>query len=262
MFIFGKLLRFLIHPINFVLILVVIGFALRLFGLKRVGNIMLWTAAGFAAVVSLTPLPNWIPYALENRIERAAFDLNEIDGVIVLGGAQGHGELAQQHQTYMINDAAERLTTAVALRRLRPDLPVIFSGGSGRLVSPDYREPEITTLFLEDMGVDPSTVEFEGRSRNTYENAVYTAELLADRPGRYLLVTSAIHMPRALGCFRKAGIDVIPYPVDYRIGGPGWDALLVQPSDRFADLDYAMPEIVGLISYWLLGRTNELFPND
>lgn len=262
MFVFGKLLRFLIHPLHMVLALVGIGLLLRAMGRKRAGDAFLWTAAGFVAVVSLTPLPNWLPYVIENRIEAGAYDIDDIAGVIVLGGAQGHGELAQEHGAYQINDAAERLTTAVALRLQRPDVPIIFSGGSGRLIVPDLREPEINRMFLTDMGVDPSTVEFEDRSRNTHENAVYTAEMIGDRPGRWLLVTSALHMPRALGCFRQAGVDVIPYPVDYRIGAPGWSPLLIQPWDRFADLDYAMNEIVGLVTYRILGRTDALFPDD
>ncbi len=261
MFVFSKLVHYLIHPLHLVLALVCAGLVLRAIGLRALGAAALWAAAGFTAIVSLTPLAGWLAYGIENRVARGELALEDAAGVIVLGGATGRPELVEAHGTYQINDAAERVTTIVALRRRRPDLPVLVSGGSGRLVPHEtIREAEITRMFLADMGVDPGTVEFETRSRNTYENAVYTAELLADRPGRYLLVTSAFHMPRALGCFRRAGIDVVPYPVDHRFGPTSWTGL--SPVNRFGELDMAMSEIAGLVFYRLLGRTDALFPDD
>jgi uncharacterized SAM-binding protein YcdF (DUF218 family) len=260
MFVFSKLAHFLIHPLHLVLALVALGLALRAVRRRRVGGIALWTAAGIIGVVSLTPLGSALAYGLENRVGRGDFDLATVSGAIILGGSTADPTLVEAHGTYMINDGAERLAALVALRRLRPDLPVLVSGGSGRLVPHPIREPEITRMFLADMGVDPATVVFEERSRNTHENAIYSAEILADRPGPYLLVTSAYHMPRALGCFRQAGIEVIPYPVDYRIFRPSW--LYVSPAARFNDLDFALQEIVGLAAYRLLGRTDALFPDD
>ena len=262
MFAFGKLVHVLIDPLNVVLLLVVGGAALRAVGWTRAGGRMLWAAATLTAIVSLTPLSGLLAYRLETRIAASHYDLDALAGVIVLGGATGHGELAREHGTYQINDAAERLATIVALRRQRADLPVLVSGGSGRLFPSDVREAEITRMFLADMGVDPESVAFETRSRNTYENGVYSAEMLADRPGRYLLVTSAMHMPRALGVFRQAGVDVIPHPVDHRIAAPELSLFAVQPLERFSDLDAALREIVGLVSYRLLGRTDALYPDD
>jgi uncharacterized SAM-binding protein YcdF (DUF218 family) len=260
MFVFGKLVHFLIHPIHLILVLVGVGLVLRLVGWRRPGSATLWAAGGFVAVVSLTPIGSALAFAIENRIQAADYDLLAVQGVIVLGGSTGHPELVASHGTYMLNDGAERLTTLVALRRRRPDLPAIVSGGQGRLIPHEINEAAITRQFLEDMGVDPSTVEFEDRSRNTYENAIHTKEMLSGREGPWLLVTSAHHMPRALGCFRRAGIEVIPVPVDYRIGPPSWGML--SPHYRFGDLDLAISEIVGLVTYRLLGRTDALFPDD
>ncbi len=260
MFLFGKLVHFLIHPLHIVLALVGIGLLLRLFGRRRPGAVALWVAGAFVAVVGLTPIGSALAYAIENRVERGDYDLAAVQGVIVLGGSTGHPDLVEAHGTYMLNDGAERLTTLVALRRQRPDLPVIVSGGQGRLIPHPINEAAITRMLLEDLGVDPSTVEFEDRSRNTHENAVYTREMLGDRDGPWLLVTSAFHMPRALGSFRQAGIEVIPLPVDYRIGPPSWGML--SPHYRFGDLDLAFNEIFGLVTYRLLGRTDALFPDD
>jgi uncharacterized SAM-binding protein YcdF (DUF218 family) len=263
LFAFSKIERVFIHPLHVLLLLLVVGLALHALGqrrpiFKKIGRIALWTAGAGAVVISLTPFGSWVAYGIENRVERGQFDLDHVAGAIILGGSTGDPKLVDAHGMYMLNDGAERLTTVVALRRQRPDIPIIVSGGSGLLFPGKTREPEITRMFLKDMGIDPSTVEIEGRSRDTYENAIYTAELLKGRPGPYLLVTSAFHMPRALGCFRKAGIEVIPYPVDYRIAPPRW--LDVNPYHRLEDLDLAVPEIVGMISYRLVGWTDAFFP--
>ena len=262
MFVLGKAVHFLIHPWHAVLLLVGLGLALRFLRFKRAGTTALWTAAAVVAVVSATPLADALAYRLETRVEAGDYDIEAVAGAIVLGGATSYGELAQARDTYVVNDAAERLTTILSLRRRRSDLPIVISGGSGRLFDVEVREADITRAFLADVGLDPTTVEFEERSRNTYENAIYSAEMLEGRPGPYLLVTSAWHMPRALGCFRQVGLDVIPYPVDYRARPPSWAPSRIQPHDRFNVLDDAIREIVGLFTYRILGRTDALFPDD
>jgi uncharacterized SAM-binding protein YcdF (DUF218 family) len=102
----------------------------------------------------------------------------------------------------------------------------------------------------------------EDRSRNTVENAEFSKALAKPQPGeRWLLVTSAYHMPRAIGIFREAGFDVEPYPVDWRTSGSG-DALRPFPTvgDGLRRTDTAVREWVGLLVYWLMGMSSELFP--
>jgi uncharacterized SAM-binding protein YcdF (DUF218 family) len=116
---------------------------------------------------------------------------------------------------------------------------------------------------LVGLGVDPQRIELEERSRTTCENAEQS--LLAAKPNlgdRWVLVTSASHMPRAVACFRAVGFSVIPYPVDYRTRGT---ADLRRPVDSIADgleaLDLAAHEWIGLATYRLLGQTRELLPS-
>ena len=102
---------------------------------------------------------------------------------------------------------------------------------------------------------------FEDRSRNTFENAVYSFETAKPKPGEtWLLVTTAMHMPRSIGCFRKAGWDIFPYPVDYRTTG---DVSFV-PDFAFAEglarINIAFREWLGLAAYWAMGRTDALLP--
>lgn len=100
----------------------------------------------------------------------------------------------------------------------------------------------------------------ERRSRNTYENAVFTKALVAPKPGeRWLLVTSAYHMPRSVGLFRRAGFLVEPYPVDWRIGERVF-AFENVSADGLFRTDIAVREWLGLLAYRLSGRTGELLP--
>src|SRR5690606_34242209 len=110
------LVHFVIHPLHVVLALVGAGLALRALGLRRTGAVTLWTAGVLVAIVSLTPAASWLAYAIENRVARGALDLDAVAGVIVLGGATGDPVLVEAHGDYQITDAAERLTTLVALR--------------------------------------------------------------------------------------------------------------------------------------------------
>lgn len=162
----------------------------------------------------------------------------------------------------MVNEAAERLTEGVRLAKRLSGVPVVFTGGSaGLMVSlPGAARP--VGQFLADMGITPERIVIEDRSRNTHENALFTRDLVKPAPGRrWVLVTSAAHMPRSVGVFRKAGFDVIPYPVDYRTRGP---EDLLRPFERIpAGLertDVAAREWIGLVAYWLTGRTDTLFP--
>jgi uncharacterized SAM-binding protein YcdF (DUF218 family) len=102
----------------------------------------------------------------------------------------------------------------------------------------------------------------ERNSRNTYENAVFTKALAAPKPGeRWLLVTSAYHMPRSVGLFRKAGFAVEPYPVDWRVGrGADIFAFTNIAGDGLGRTDTAMREWIGLVAYRLTGKTSELLP--
>ena len=102
----------------------------------------------------------------------------------------------------------------------------------------------------------------ESRPRTTSEDAFYTAALLKPKPSeRWLLVTSALHMPRAVGCFRAAGFQVEPYPVEFRTGGPSHPfALFATGSAALSQFDMAAKEWIGLIAYRLMGKTDALFP--
>ena len=139
---------------------------------------------------------------------------------------------------------------------------IIYSGGDGRLIRRSGAEATHAGELFESFGIAKDRLFLEDRSRNTVENALFSKELVAPEPGElWLLVTSAYHMPRAVGAFRKAGFEVDAYPVDYRTSGP--DDLLVPFDEASLGLrrtDVAVREWIGLFVYWVTGRSSELFP--
>jgi uncharacterized SAM-binding protein YcdF (DUF218 family) len=138
----------------------------------------------------------------------------------------------------------------------------VFTGGSGRLLDREASEAEAMPIALRAVGIDPARVLFEGRSRNTRENAVYTRDLIApQRDETWLMITTAAHMPRAVGAFRKVGFPVVAYPVGFVTGGElDWYFYFTFDSG-FGDLSRPLKEIIGLIAYRVLGYSDSLFPS-
>lgn len=265
MFIVSKLFWSVVQPSNLLVILLVAGSVALLAGRRTLGTWLVATVSAALLLVTFLPLGQWLVMPLENRFPAGPLP-EHLDGIIVLGGpveicvSAARGEIA-------LNDSAERATELVALARRYPAARLVFTGGSGELVGCGATAAAGLHTFYASLGLDPGRITFEDRSRNTYENALFSKRLVDPKPGdRWLLVTSAYHMPRSVGVFRQAGWPVIAYPVDYRTTGrPDLQRTLdqlVQPSvsDRLFELDLAIKAWVGLLAYRLMGRTSALFP--
>jgi uncharacterized SAM-binding protein YcdF (DUF218 family) len=154
-----------------------------------------------------------------------------------------------------LNESADRLTEAVVLASRFPDIPVIFSGGSGDLTGNQPPEADLAHKFFEAFKIAPPRLRLEARSRNTAENATFTAELLKPRADqKWILVTSAYHMPRAKALFEAQGFRLLPWPVDFRTNGwPSWWEFFPRASLGLGRLDLAAKEWVGIGVSWLKG---------
>jgi uncharacterized SAM-binding protein YcdF (DUF218 family) len=146
------------------------------------------------------------------------------------------------------------------LAQRHPAARILLSGGaSGVIVDDPISESAIAKSLLVAMGVASGRIELEERSRTTCENARQSAELIKPTDGQmWLLVTSASHMPRAVACFRAVGVNVTPFPVDYRTRDARWPFVSIAKGLNMIDL--AAHEWTGLVSYRILGRTEGLFP--
>jgi uncharacterized SAM-binding protein YcdF (DUF218 family) len=185
-----------------------------------------------------------------------------VDGIIVLGGAIEPG-LSADRKAISLNGNAERLVAFAALARRYPEAKLVFTGGSGNLMQPNQREGDWLGPFLDAAGIARERVIVERDSRNTDDNARMSKALVKPRDGEvWVLVTSARHMPRAVGIFRKQNWPVIAYPVDYLTTREvGW-SFGFNLAGGLAALDAAAYEWLGLAYYRLSGRIGEWFPRN
>ncbi|OYX13085.1 MAG: hypothetical protein B7Z15_08470 [Rhizobiales bacterium 32-66-8] len=260
-FLLSKVFWLLAAPSNALIFVAMIGLALLAVGLGRLGAGLISVAVIGQMVFGFSPLANYIVSPLEERFPPFVNDGRPVNGIILLGGAEVP-DVALSRSIPALNDAGERIIAFSALARTYPGAKLVFTGATGAL-SQTAVEAQAVRYALEEVGIDPARVTFEARSRNTAENARFTRAMVQPEPGsRWLLVTSAFHMPRAIGCFRAAGFPVIAYPVDYRTIGRGG---LSDPFTRAAqgqDLaDLGTKEWIGLLAYYASGRIGDLFPS-
>jgi uncharacterized SAM-binding protein YcdF (DUF218 family) len=265
-FVLSKTFGFFTVPSN---VLMTIGlFGLVLLCTQRFRRLASWlvvTSLVLIAFAGYSPLGNMLMLPLEQRFPPwdPAQDTarGPPAGIVVLGGAITP-DISMARGVVALNDAAERITAAVELARRYPDARIIFSGGSASLRAGGTPEAPYAVKEFEALGIAHDRITAEEQSRNTIENAVFSRLLADPKPGeRWLLVTSAFHMPRSIAVFRAAGFPVEAYPVDWRTRGP---AAELQPFASFTAgltmTDTAVHEWVGLLVYRLTGRTTELFP--
>jgi uncharacterized SAM-binding protein YcdF (DUF218 family) len=259
LFVASKVFWSLARPNTLALVLAVLGAALLWRG-RRFGRWPLALGLGWYVAVFVLPVSALLTLPLEDRFARPVPPPEAVTGVVVLGGAVEQ-QLTEARGIPALNGAAERMTEAVALARRYPQARIVFTGGSSAIVPGGPTEADTARRLFADLGLPPERLVFEDESRNTWENAVLTRRAAEPRPGEtWLLVTSASHMPRAMGCFRQAGWQVTPWPVNYTTARD--PALWWQwpfPT-RLNHAEWALREWVGLVAYRLMGRTDALFP--
>lgn len=261
-FYISKIGYFFMQPSNLLIAVALLGLVLKSFNRWPVTGIRLvWLAVFGLAVVGLSPAANWLILPLEDRFPRPDV-IRSYDGIIVLGGAVdtvvtgGRGDTA-------LTTSGERITIAARLAAALPDARVVHTGGKGVIIQSQATEAEGAARLFEDFGINPDRVVLEDASRNTWQNAVLTKKLIDPQPGQtWLLVTSAYHMPRAMGVFEQAGwTGVTAYPVDYRTRGLEDRGLGFSGASKgLRRFDLAFREWLGLLVYRITGRTPVLLP--
>lgn len=259
-FVVSKILWFLAQPVTLVFVLLVLALLLT-FGRRRLlQGLCLGLAALILGLSAYTSLGYVALLPLEQRFERPAPPA-AVTGIIVLGGGMDT-EINAIRLGYELNRSGDRFVEALRLAQMYPEAKILISGGSGALFPEGDTEAAAGARFFRELGIDPARIIEEDGSRNTDENVQLTKALVQPQPGdTWLLVTSAFHMPRSVGIFRKAEFPVTPWPTDYFTSGQDSFGLrLDQPAEGISVTTRAMREWIGLIAYWASGRTTELFP--
>ena len=261
-FVLSKTVGILLLPSNFLISLGILGLILTLTRFAFLGRKLTYASIALLAICGFSPLGNWLLYPLEQRFPAWDASQGAPDGIVVLGGSIDP-ELSAAHGVTVFSGAVDRVITAAVLAHRYPNARIVLSGGSANLVADDaVKEADQAAVAFESLGVPSNRLIMERRSRNTQENAAFSKALVSPKPGeRWLLVTSAYHMPRSIGIFRQAGFAVEPYPVDWRTAGRA-DLLTfsVFLLDGLARVDAALREWIGLTAYWITGRTSAFFP--
>ena len=249
----------LLTPTNLIALVILVGLALSSWSKTSVAGRRLAVGGGVVFVVlAVLPVGDLMLAPLERRFPPVQVGIGPVAGVVVLGGSLSLIDEPDRPDAQP-SQAAGRLFEAARLAGLYPTAPVLVSGGpinpaSGR------SEADAVAAVLIRLGVAPSRIIRERGSADTYQNARFSAAMVHPRPGPpWLLVTSAFHMPRAVGAFRKAGFEVTAAPSDWRANdrflGASWSA-----SSNLGKVDVASKEYLGLAVYALRRRSNALFP--
>ncbi len=260
LFYVSRIFWFLIQPLNLSLLLLALAIFVGWFGWRKFRGLLATLAFLILALSAWTSLGALMLNPLEERFQRPAVP-ERVAGIIVLGGGF-EGAINLARGGYDINSGGDRFLEAAVLARRYPDAKIVVSGGTGTVVLEGEGDADTAARLFEALGIPASRLVLERESRNTYENVENIRKLVTPAPDEtWLLVTSAFHMPRSMGLFRKAAFPVVPWPVDYRTSGrEGIGFMRDNPTDALAATTIAVREWLGLIGYKFTGRIDSVFP--
>jgi len=262
-FVVSKIFWTIASPINLLLFGALIGVVLCYGRRARFGRALALTAILILLAAAILPLGRALIAPLEDRFPMPPSDLASPAGIIVLGGAIDDTTSAARGHT-IFDEGGERITEAVILAKRFPEARIVYTGGTASFV-PGAKSTEALRAkeLMVQMGVARDRITIEDKSRNTEENARLTAAIVHPEPSqRWIIVTSAFHMPRAMGVFEKAGFHPIAYPVSFYTLGRWPDDLRLNywPGRNLRIFELAVHEWIGLAAYRASGRIDYLFP--
>jgi uncharacterized SAM-binding protein YcdF (DUF218 family) len=248
-----------LQPGNLLLLWLLVGFLLLLRGRRR-GEVAIAVASIGFLLLAVAPIGPAMMLVLEQRFPRPSTLPDRIDGILVLGGAVDP-RLSLSYGETVFGSSVGRVLAGVALARRHPEAKLALIGGEGDFFPVGFAESRATSSFVVEEGIPATRIILEEQSRSTHENAVYGKELIRPKPSeKWILVTSAYHMPRAIASFRAVDWEVIPYPVDFRVDPKTGLRANFNLLDGLSAATLAGKEWAGLIAYRLLGWTGDLFP--
>lgn len=246
-FILSKVLFFLLQPLVWAVIFLLYSFKAK--STTRSKKLQI-SAVAVLLIFSNQFTFNEVSRVWENSIP-AYKGTETFDVAIVLGGISS---IDKTHQQIALYENSERLMNVLPLYFEGQVKKILFAGGSGRLDQQNVEAVHIEKYLIR-LGVKKEDILLDVKSRNTFENAKYSLELINSNKS-ILLSTSATHMPRSLACFKKLGANPTPFPVDflsYEENRFEWSKLFVPNPGVFSDWYWLLHEWVGILSYKMKG---------
>jgi uncharacterized SAM-binding protein YcdF (DUF218 family) len=249
-FYIAKVANTLLEPLYILsFFLLVLVFLLLFTNLKKV--IIFFTK--FLLILFLffgyTPLSSFLLSKIEDFIKPSRYPIQQLTGIIVLGGSFSHELESKERNEVLLNDSAERLTKALEIYKKNPKVLILFSGYSNKLKPTGWNESDMAKKFFLDQGVRFENLIFENQSRNTFENIKYSKDIIANYKGTWGLITSASHMPRSFFTFKKQSLILEPISVDYKTGTSRMFWINFDISSGLSNWSIILHELIG-ISYY------------
>jgi uncharacterized SAM-binding protein YcdF (DUF218 family) len=218
-FYLSKILNFFINPM-YILSLVILTQLFIIFFMQSKKLVILFSKLFLILFLffGYTPLSSFLLSKIEDYIQTSKYPVQQLTGVIVLGGSFNSGLESKERNEVSLNSSAERLTKALEIYKKNPRLLLLFSGFSGELKPQGWSESDMAKKFFLDQGVKLDNLIFENQSRNTSENVKFSKDIIANYKGIWGLITSASHMPRSFYAFKKQSLILEPINVDYKTG--------------------------------------------
>ena len=201
-----------------------------------------------------TPLSYFILNKIEDFIKLSKYPVQQLTGIIVLGGSFDNKLMSQERNEVLLNSSAERLTKALEIYKKNQKLLILFSGFSNELKPHGWNESDMAKKFFLDQGVRIDNLIFENKSRNTFENISYSKDIIKNYKGTWGLITSASHMPRSYFGFKKQGLILEPISVDYRTGTSFIFWINFDIQKGLENWNVILHEVVGISYYKITGK--------
>ena len=195
------------------------------------------------------PLSNFLLSKIEDYIQPSKYPIQQLTGVVVLGGSFETGLESKERNQVFLNSSAERLTKTLEIYKKNPRILILFSGFSNEIKPQGWSESDMAKKFFLDQGVRIDNLIFENQSRNTFENIKYSKDIIANHKGTWGLITSASHMPRSFFVFKKQGLILEPISVDYKTGTSRMFWINFDISSGLTNWNIVFHELIGIAYY-------------
>jgi uncharacterized SAM-binding protein YcdF (DUF218 family) len=254
-FYLSKILNFFINPL-YILSLVILIQLFTIFFLQSKKLVIFFSKLFLILflIFGYSPLSNFLLSKIEDHIQTSKYPVQQLTGVIVLGGSFNSGLESKERNEVSLNSSAERLTKALEIYKKNPRLIILFSGFSGELNPQGWSESDMAKKFFLDQGVKLDNLIFENQSRNTFENIKYSKDIIANYKGTWGLITSASHMPRSFFTFKKQSLILEPINVDYKTGTSRMFWINFNIYSGLSNWSIILHELIGITYYKITNK--------
>lgn len=259
-FFLSKFLWLIINPFNILLSFILFGLIIRIFKFRKFSNILFLISFGLFLIAGVLPTGSYLIYLLEKNYHNSnKYLYNSVDGILILGGTTDPG-LTKEYNQISVNESSERLLESLFLIKRFPKAKIYFAGGLGSAKYLEYSHSFVAEKFYQKLGLDTQHIFFDYKSRNTYENLLFAKEKFnPKKKEKWLIITSAFHLTRAINIGEKLEWKLIPYATDFRLYKEFKWKLSLDFIGNLSNFQFAAHEWVGLIAYYIMGRTAKIY---